>query len=328
MTVRRTTNDTSGANMPNSISSPAQVERTIDTQSLIGAGASCTPENFQSRFPHSITCADRSHFFRHQLQRDHPYRCPRVILADPPQMLFNLLGPVVRISSEGSFRGARAYFKVRRHYHAIRARIAPRRIPQEFVDRRAIFIHIPKAAGNSVTQSLFGKPSVELGAHARACDWRRAEPMLFAACFKFAFTRHPVDRFVSAFAFLKQGGITPADVEWAQVFLRDCADVSAFLQRMQDRSFRTEVLSYPHFIPQWRFVCDPKGRVIVDFVGRFERISEDFEFVRQRLGFMNPLEVLNETKGDMKQRQSVSPSEIELIAQIYKKDMDLFGYSG
>ena len=67
--------------------------------------------------------------------------------------------------------------------------------------RKALFIHIPKAAGTSVSVALFGESQCH--GHLMAKRYRFVNKKKFDAYFKFTITRHPVSRFISAFNYLK-----------------------------------------------------------------------------------------------------------------------------
>ena len=72
-----------------------------------------------------------------------------------------------------------------------------------FDREKAIFVHIPKAAGTSIALSIFG----ELPYHYKAIDYivffgRKT----FNQYFKFAFVRNPWDRVYSAYTYLRKGG--------------------------------------------------------------------------------------------------------------------------
>ena len=80
-------------------------------------------------------------------------------------------------------------------------------------DYRCIFVHIPKAAGMSICRSLFGNLA---GGHATLSDYQIIFPRLeFESYFKFTFVRNPWDRVFSAYNFLKKGGATEFDRQWA-----------------------------------------------------------------------------------------------------------------
>ncbi len=87
--------------------------------------------------------------------------------------------------------------------------------------------------------------------------------------------------------------------------------------------------SWVHFIPQHRYLYDSNDNLMVDFVGRFENLNEDYEKIREKIGTGEPLKHLNKTK-DKKEndyKKAYTPEMAEKVAQIYKKDLELFGYS-
>ena len=36
-----------------------------------------------------------------------------------------------------------------------------------------------------------------------------------------------------------------------------------------------------HFIPQSEFICNNDGKIMVDFIGRFENLNEDLKTLRE-----------------------------------------------
>ncbi|WP_448570995.1 sulfotransferase family 2 domain-containing protein [Trichothermofontia sp.] len=82
-----------------------------------------------------------------------------------------------------------------------------------FDDHRCIFFHIPKAAGISVAKSLFGSLG---GGHVTA---QRVVIIFsqheFESYFKFTFVRNPWDRLLSAYNYIKAGGLLNVDRKWA-----------------------------------------------------------------------------------------------------------------
>lgn len=185
-----------------------------------------------------------------------------------------------------------------------------------------IFIHIPKTGGVSVAEALFGG---KLGGHRTLRDWQlvldRAD---LQHMFTFGFVRNPWDRLASAFAFLKAGGRNEFDARWAAKHLAEIDTFDEFVRRWLNRS---TIWSRQHFWPQYWFMQDQPRQVGVDFVGRFERLGEDYARLRDRLGIGLPaLPHLNVGSGGGRYRELYTPESSEIVARVYRTDIDVFGY--
>lgn len=181
-----------------------------------------------------------------------------------------------------------------------------------------IFIHIPKAAGSSVALTLFGQPS----RHIPWQDYARANPRKFAQYFKFTFVRNPWDRLVSTWAFLRKGGMNEQDRHWADTVLCHYPDFDSFVHGWLSPQ---SIQSWVHFRPQHTFFCDAHGQAQVDFVGRFERLEQDFAVVAERLGCSRPLARVNASeRGDY--RRYYTPEMRRIVAEVYARDIELLGY--
>jgi len=183
---------------------------------------------------------------------------------------------------------------------------------------RCIFIHIPKTAGSSIVEVLFGERS----RHVPYFEYERANPRKFRNFFKFAFVRNPWDRLVSTYTFLRHGGMNEQDRAWAEKNLSGYADFGSFVRGWLNEE---NIWSWVHFIPQSYFIMNAEGTVMVDFVGRFERIDRDFEFVAQRLGSSVRLPWTNVSK----HREFMSyydDDTREIVRQVYSRDIEAFGY--
>ena len=185
---------------------------------------------------------------------------------------------------------------------------------------RAIFIHTPKAAGTSLALSIFG----ELPDHYTADDYiavfgRRT----FDAYFKFSFVRNPWDRLYSAYNFLSKGGWDDKDRVWASTHLGGYTDFGDFVTR----GLRQEaVLSFTHFIPQHEFVCDRHGRLLVDYLGYFETIDNDYGEICRRIGVEAALAHTNRST-EFDYRRHYTETTRAIVADVYQRDIDLFGYA-
>ena len=183
---------------------------------------------------------------------------------------------------------------------------------------KCIFIHIPKTAGTSVARTLFDMES----RHIPYFEYEKANRRKFERYFKFAFVRNPWDRLLSAFLFLKKGGMNDADRTWAEYNL---AKFQSFEQFVHEWVTEENVWKWVHFIPQHYFICDSSGQNKMDFVGRMENLREDFTYLSSRLGKNIELTLMNTTRDD--HYSCYYTKEMRDIVYIaYAKDMVLFNY--
>jgi Sulfotransferase family len=200
-----------------------------------------------------------------------------------------------------------------------------------------IFIHIDKSAGSSIQLALakYAVPrrkswtrrrmvwqgplnrvaglyrQLEFPEHATANTIRRCLPRRFySAAFKFAFVRNPWDRLVSRYAFLLD---TPRHRDHQTV-----VRMKTFEEFLNWEIRRSKM-------GQHSYVTDGSGRLIVDFVGRYERLHQDFATVCSRLSVKAELPHDNaSTHSDY--RTYYSARTRKLVAERYRLDLELFGY--
>ncbi len=189
-----------------------------------------------------------------------------------------------------------------------------------FDKRKAIFVHIPKAAGTSVALSIYG----ELPYHYKAIDYyvifgRKT----FNDYFKFCFVRNPWDRLYSAYRFLIKGGWDENDKAWA---LKNIAEYKSFDEFVKGWLTPENLYSYMHFIPQYEFVCDHRKRILVDYIGYFETINEDFDTICGILNIPAKLEHTNKST-ELDYKAHYNEETIDIVAKLYQQDIDMFGYS-
>jgi len=177
-------------------------------------------------------------------------------------------------------------------------------------EHKCIFIHIPKCAGTSIESALGMHGAVkDVGIVPQAAQevdeehlWgastqhltaqqirERVGQRVFDSYFKLAFVRNPWDRLVSFLAWKSDG----KDMRWAQQQSPEKKEVYPLLARLLvarvDRRLRNRPI-HLHLREQWRYVCDADGRLLVDFVGKFESLEADWAKVCQRIGIDAPLE--------------------------------------
>ena len=70
---------------------------------------------------------------------------------------------------------------------------------------------------------------------------------------------------------------------------------------------------------------DSEGRILVDFIGRFERLQADFQTVCARIGRTVSLPHVKNTE-HAHYRECYTPETREIIAEWFKEHIELFGY--
>ncbi|MFQ5563547.1 MAG: sulfotransferase family 2 domain-containing protein [Parvularculaceae bacterium] len=194
--------------------------------------------------------------------------------------------------------------------------------------RNCIFIHIPKAAGTAIATSLFGN---KCGAHASASDYLSVfGGAWYDGAFKFTFVRDPWSRTASAFKFLRAGyfdgsEFRPTVRQFVQDHLSAYEDFEHFVF---EGLGRPEIMAWPHFRPQVRFLTDPRtGRLGVDFIGRYETLRQDYETICAKLGVSIALAERNVTEhGSDESKMRMSEKSCQRISEIYEEDIVNLGY--
>jgi hypothetical protein len=199
---------------------------------------------------------------------------------------------------------------------------------------RFIFIHNYRVAGTSIRKSLdkyVRRPllrrifeKIGLGnklshhkwktfpAHIKANELRRILPAdLYDTFYKFAFVRNPWDWQVSLYHYMLKN-----KSHWQH---RLISAMKSFDEYIVWRVNEGKVL-------QKDFVTDSEGTMIVDFVGRYENLSNDFLQVCKVLNIAASLPHINKSS-HMNYRSYCSAETRNLVEENFSEDIELFGYT-
>lgn len=190
-------------------------------------------------------------------------------------------------------------------------------------DHRCIFVHIPKCAGISISRSLFGE---NFDATHRSLNeyLKILGPRKFKSYFKFTVVRNPYDRLVSAYCFLKKGGMNEQDKNWAEKNLSPYDDFDTFVKKwVNQKNIQTQI----HFHPQSSFICLQKNQPGMDFIGYYENLEADFQHVCQKLNFNSTLLAMNRNSTKGKDfREYYTDETRAIVADVYADDIKVLGY--
>lgn len=196
-----------------------------------------------------------------------------------------------------------------------------------------IFFAVPKTGTHSIRQALrphlgeadeeqaglfverwFDQPQLREIGHGHV-SVQQLKPILgdevFDRYFKFAFVRNPWDRFVSYCAFIsrKTG--------------RFEHDPHSFMRAMVYSPPPLQQLLYQ---PQSELLCDERGQLAMDFVGRVESMERDHASICERLGVVaQPLEKVNSSE-HRPYTDYYNADLRQLIGHKYRRDIELFDY--
>lgn len=193
---------------------------------------------------------------------------------------------------------------------------------RHWADAGVIFVHIPKTAGTSISVALYGRP---LG-HLPASDIQRADARQFARLPVFSVTRNPWDRLVSAYRFVIQAGTAHAGLKPSRDY--ESPAFRSFNSFVEDWLVGRQLDRLDHiFAPQYPFVYDKSGRLLVDFVGRVEAMSDVESYLAGITGRPIAIGRLNTTASGVDYRSYYGDRTlINRVGDLYTTDIELFGY--
>ncbi len=197
-----------------------------------------------------------------------------------------------------------------------------------------IFVHIRKAAGSSIRDTLeplsinpskgtISKIKSRLlktesdykkFAYRQHSDIQKVKnimpPEIYAEYFKFAFVRKPWKRLVSEFEFIKR---TPSHGRFKKVSKMKFEDYIVYQSKRDDA----------HMV---NMLCDKNGVLQMDFIGKFENLQEDWNYICSKLHIDNN-QLTHRKKGEkIDYSQYFNEKNKELVANLWAKDIKAFNY--
>lgn len=180
--------------------------------------------------------------------------------------------------------------------------------------RDLVFVHINKTGGSSIERALAlpfqHLTALELRDLLGERRWSRR--------FKFTFVRDPWDKVASHYHFrvkTNQTGLRTRPIPFPEWVVRAYGERDPVLY--DDPKM---------FMPQYRWICAEDGRSLVDFIGRFEHLREDFREVCRRIGVKAELPHLKKS-ADRSYRLLYTPEARQVVAQRFAGDLERFGYT-
>lgn len=197
-----------------------------------------------------------------------------------------------------------------------------------------LFVHVPKTAGTSLTKALapYGDPNptdrlskirsylnlvskndpIYFPIHS---TWEYAQKRLgteqYEKMFTFAFVRNPWDRLVSYYHYVLKN---PRHHRHEKV--NNLEDFNAYV----DFEIKRNKFS------QAELLVDKNGDLKVDFIGQLENLSEDFQYICDKIGIQCELPHVNQSS-HKKYQELYDEESTEKVAQHWANEIKLFSYS-
>ena len=188
-----------------------------------------------------------------------------------------------------------------------------------------VFIHIPKCAGNSVQQGLFG--DIIFG-HQTIRQYQVAlSGSEYRNAWKFTVTRNPWKRIASAWRYMKKGGGNDRDKVFFEKTLSVYKTFDDFVNEWLVHQ-NLELCGCAHFKPQMHYISQFGGSLSMDFIGKLSRLQDDYVEMRERLGG-GELGFYNQTQYEPVDYEQLYANKetYDNIAKIYADDIEILGYS-
>jgi len=204
-----------------------------------------------------------------------------------------------------------------------------------FIDpnHKFVFVAVPKTATSSI-HNIFNQinslrrydsyhPHFQEQYHFPLSEILKLNPEIIDY-YKFGFCRNPWDRMISSWIEFT----TAVDHlnTWSANLPNDFKDFGDFILRFSDTSWSEEI----HFQPSSWYLYANDGSP-VDFIGRYENFSSDFEKVIGELNLNIQVDQLPQTRKTNRdknyQKYYTNQKMIDSISSFFKDDIENFGYT-
>ncbi len=190
-----------------------------------------------------------------------------------------------------------------------------------FYNSNTIFIHIPKTAGISLVNAIYGNVSNE--GHRKISFYQNLFKKEIKEYYIFSFVRNPYDRLYSAFKFLEIGGMNIHDKRGYQDYLSCFNSFEDFVCNGLDESI---IYKISHFIPQTEFISNKNNDIIIDFVGKYENLENDISKLSKKLGKVIELPLLNSNVNKPTYQEVYTKEMRDIVYEVYKRDFEILKY--
>jgi hypothetical protein len=169
------------------------------------------------------------------------------------------------------------------------------------------FIHINKTGGTSISSALNipfqHKTALEKRKELGSYWWEER--------FRFAFVRNPWDRCVSQYFWRFDNSPNVSFSEWIMTTFNP-----------NNSSSLCDIF----FQPQIRWLTDKNQTVLVNYIGRFENIKQDYQHVLQKIGRVNKKLPHLKSTTHQNYRHYYTAETMQIVANWFEDDISFWSY--
>lgn len=198
-----------------------------------------------------------------------------------------------------------------------------------------LFIHIPKCAGTSIIEAMKEIDENVMHGHNK-WSYYQSERIRSSDPESFAIIRNPWDRIFSCYSYAikqesfwhgekKRWGVHP---DYKLLVNRSFNEAVSILYENRSLLDLPEQ-QRPHFHFNWSYqypyVYDENGILKVKALYRYDKIQEATSWLERKYGLN--IRKLNASTEGFDYRKQYDTNAVEMVAEIYNKDIELFGFS-
>lgn len=178
--------------------------------------------------------------------------------------------------------------------------------------KKLLFIHIPKTAGTSISDSL----NIPKDHTHRTLQKIISEKSDLNKYYKVAFVRNPYDRMVSLYNEKKETGWLYKNVDFKKFIQFIYTDISKI---SNDPNLKN------HSKP-CTFWLKYDEQIIMDYIGKFENLENDLNFINKTLNLDNKKLQHLRKRNKMHYSKYYDEETINIVKKYHKEDLELFNY--
>ncbi|AET70502.1 Sulfotransferase family [Desulfosporosinus orientis DSM 765] len=201
---------------------------------------------------------------------------------------------------------------------------------REFIilcDKKLIYLVNSKVACSSIKKT-FLKMEVEDNYNIHDFNWCKKNKLNEEdkSYYKFTFVRNPFDRLASCYESKYHKDKDIFDILHFDTYLMGILkNVKSFDEFVRKVIKIPDAFADRHFQSQYNLIFDRKGNCLVDYIGKYESISEEYKKIQQKYE-LEELPYFNKSnKKDWINYYTIETAN--LVYNRYKKDIEEFGYA-